>query len=139
MVQGHLDARLVKVTLDPVDIGVRAAPHLKAAIPEGLHHLAESRTGPERLVLGPDVLEVVLGEEPVEVLFWDAGLEENASEGGGENVEEGFVLLDLGEVGVVALGTADPSVEEELGGDTVFGELVAEAGLDGMCAIIVGD
>lgn len=98
MVKRHLDTSVVKVALDPVDIGIGTTPDLKTSISQSSHHLGQSRSGLEFLVFIHDVVNIFGREKVVKSFNGDASLEENSCESVGKNGEEGFVLFDLGKV-----------------------------------------
>jgi hypothetical protein len=50
-----------------------------------------------------------------------------------------LVFPDLRKIRVITLGRGDEGVKEDFGGDPIFGELGAEAGLDGFGAVLIGD
>jgi hypothetical protein len=123
MIDWHVDPCTVKVPLDPVDVGIGATPDVEPSFSQDAHHLPHPWSRFELLVFVHDELYILFRSKVLRVR--NSSLEEHSNEGVREDFEKGLVLLDLGQVGVVPLGGADPGIEEEFGGDAVSAKFVA--------------
>lgn len=132
-----LQPRTSQVSLHPCLVAGGERPDRKARIPQLLPRLLDPGPRLEPLVrVGADV-GVLLAEQLAGL--GDADLAQHAVEERPEDGEEGLVPAREVEEGELALGTLHPREGEDLGGDAVRAEAVADPRVDGLEEGLVAD